>query len=163
MEHLDGPCVPVWLEAHVAVNLHEVLLTIIITLSYMSSVERVPSLGVLDCWHNNFRRIFAAYCFVYHFFDCSIMLLVPLMVYIHLIVNDDVQVLGFFSLDDHISQSVRNLRVSIRCYGHIKSPILWNRNRNKVFLDNLVEPDCYGKVVVTKSRSNLMLDKLAFE
>lgn len=89
MQHLDGSSVPVWLEAHVAVNLHEVLLTIIIALSYMSGVERVPSFGVLNCRHNNFRRIRTANCFVYNFFDCGVMLLVPLMVYIYLVVDDN--------------------------------------------------------------------------
>ena len=113
MEHLDDPCVPVWLEAHVAVNLHEVLFTVIITLSYMPGVERVPSFGMLDRWHNNFRRVFAAGCFIDHFFDCGIVLLIPLMVYIHLVINDDMQVARFFSLKDHISESRRDLRVSV--------------------------------------------------
>ena len=98
MEHLDGPCVPVWLEAHVAVNLHEVLLTIIVTLCNMTCVERVSCFGVFDCWHNNFRWVFGANCFVYNFFECSIMPQIPLMVYIDLVINDDMQVLRFFSL-----------------------------------------------------------------
>ena len=113
MEHLDDPRVPVWLEAHVAVNLHEVLFTVIITLGHMSGVERVPSFSVLNRWHDNFRRVFAANCFIDNFFDCGIVLLIPLVVYIDLVINDDMQVARFFSLKDHISESRRNLGVSV--------------------------------------------------
>ena len=163
MEHFDGPRVPLRLKAHVAVNLHVVFLAVIVRLAYMSGVERIPSLGVLDRWHINCRRVWTANRFIYNFLDCRVMLLVPLMVYIDLIVNEDVQVLWFFGLDDHISESVRNLGVSVRCNTHIQRVILRDRNRYKVFLDNLGEPNCDGKVVIADSGPNLVFDKLAFE
>ena len=119
MEHLDCSCVPVGLEAHMAVNLHVVVLTIIERLAYVPGMEGIASFSVLNRRHNDFRRVWAANRLVNHIFDCVVMLLVPLLIYIDLIVNEDVQVAWVFCLVDHISESVRELGVSVRCNANI--------------------------------------------
>ena len=109
MKLLDYLCVPAISKTHVTINLQEVSLTLIELLVYVSGIECILCLGVLDRSHQNCRRFWQFHCSVYRFFGFFKMFLIPLLIYIDLVVNDDSQSFRVICFVDHIIDSMRQL------------------------------------------------------
>ena len=82
---------------------------------------------------------------------------------IDLIVDDESQSFRVRCFVDNVVDCVSELWVSVRCNANKDRPVIWERKWYIVFHNNLVEEDCDGKIVVAKSRSNLMLYMLTLE
>ena len=145
------------------VNLEKESLAFIKLLVDVSSIKGILGFGMFSDSHKNFWRIGQIDYSVNCFFGLIEMFHVPLLMHVDLIINNESQSFRVRCFVNNIIDSVSELCISVRSNANKDRPVIWERKWNIVFHDYLVEEDCDCKVVVAKSRANLMLQMLTFK
>ena len=162
-KHLDIASVPVLCEAHVTVNLEKESLAFIKLLVDVSSIEGILCFGVFNYSHENFWSFGQVDYTVNCFFGFIKMFHVPLLMHVDLIINNESQSFRVCCFVNNIIDSVSELCISVRSNANKDRPVIWERKWNIVFHYYLIEENSDCKVIVAKSRANLMLHMLTLE